>query len=447
GFEQMAGPVEFDGRNWIAGNRHRPTTAVTLLSSSDGVSWSLDGALTIGSEMWLRIDDLAVFDDTLVAVGTIGVEGGPSFVRSNAGTITIWTSQDGTEWSARAIAPDVGMENWNLTLTTSPEEILVTGYQTNLFHRAFLEAIPAELLPGLESGDLYLAYGRSEVKVVSPPGIEVLSIPVAQRTDLSGNVLFRSENVTSWERLMTGDLSTPQIASTFDGGFVSTTNYDQSLYSTDGRSWKPNDRFPSLSFQAWDDRMIAFDHQSNPNLVILDETGMIKIEFPDELHRQGTPLWLTPGATGLAATVADYPLTSAEPSAEIDGYRLEMDSGILRITEPSGADSYAVFGSDGLVDGSYVAETDSIRFNSTDGSRVFEFSLDGLQELVPNFQPIRFDIALSEDGLVWARSQTGLLADDVEIIGAVDDGFLIGQRSFAGNRQNPLTIYRTGPVG
>ena len=79
--------------------------------------------------------------------------------------ISLWKSTDGRRWSSSIVAGDNGQAYRELRLTTSPEEVLITGGQDRAFDRSLLDQIPPRLVPGLESGDFSLLSFSSSVRV------------------------------------------------------------------------------------------------------------------------------------------------------------------------------------------------------------------------------------------------------------------------------------------
>ena len=103
GFVQFAGPVEFDGRFWIAGNRSFPSSEVTVLSSVDGSRWVVESSVSAGDGNWLIIDDLDIFGGVLMAVGSTGQDRGAGLC---AGRIRGPVSLEIDRWSAVVVDSD-----------------------------------------------------------------------------------------------------------------------------------------------------------------------------------------------------------------------------------------------------------------------------------------------------------------------------------------------------
>ena len=186
---------------------------------------------------------------------------------------------------------------------------------------------------------------------------------------------------------------------------------------------------------------------SGPSLFVSDGDQTATIELPTEIVDDQYGLSISPGASGLATILGSYENSSAEPITRVDGYLLAMNDGALRIEEPSGETSYANFDSHGLIEGSYLADTDSIRFESTDGSKSFEFPVAVFLDLRWRRLTGLFEVFLSHDGLAWARPQTGLRAEYADILGSAGETFLVALHNYGpDHRQLPLTIYRTGPI-
>lgn len=454
GFTQFAGPVEFDGRYWIAGNTPFPSSRVSILSSADGARWEVASTLlrSIESEgTWLRVDDLDSFGGVLMAVGTAGQIDGPVYAPGRAGDLVLWKSQNGAQWSSLSIVDDSGVELSGLELTTSAEEVLITGQRSNAFDPSLGEQFPTELRPGLESGDFTWWYDYSSIRIVAPPGIELFRMSVAEPvpTATESALLFRSDNLIIWEQLPV-TFSSRNVAATFDNGFVSNAYDGYVMYSEDGRSWERTDRFPPLSYQSWGARLLGIDFSmTSPSVLVIDGESASTIELPGELsNRESGGLAITTGAAGLATITGTYEDATAEPITRIDGYLLAMDNGLLRIEEPTGETSYANFGGDGLIDGTYLPDTDSIRFENSDGTRTFEFPTAAFVDLRQRVVSGLFDVFVSRDGLEWARPQTGLRAAYADILGAVGETFLVTLHNYGRDyRALPITVYRTGPIG
>lgn len=448
GYVQFAGPIEFSGKHWIAGNYAYPSTDVSILSSVDGTRWSLETNVSAGEGSWLRIDDLDSFGGVLMAVGTVGPTAGPAYAPTTPGSLVLWKSTDGLRWSSLPIAEDEGLEYAGLQLTPSSEEVLISGYSSAAFDPSLLAQVPPELTPGLERGDFYWWHDYSSSRVVAPPGIELFQMPVSPSPPSGFMSLFRSDNLIIWEPVPVS-FSAWNIIATADGGFATQTREGTVMYSDDGRSWERTDRYPALFYQSWGDRLVGLDYSvMHPNLVVIDGEEIATIDLPAEISVSPYGVSVTPGASGLATVVVSDQQAYVEPITRIEGYILSMDSGVLRIEEPSGETSYAVFDGDGLIGGSYVPESNSIRFESTDGSKSFEFPVAAFLDLRGRPQPGRFDVFLSNDGLAWARPQTGLRAEYVDILGSAGQTFLVALHNFGADyRELPITVYRTGPIG
>lgn len=88
-----AGDVDMDGGMWV---------------SEDGLQWTLvrDDDLLAGDRIDVTIYDVASWGDGLIAVGSVGIEGGTGD-RERRGAI--WVSDDGLEWTE--LAGDLYREN------------------------------------------------------------------------------------------------------------------------------------------------------------------------------------------------------------------------------------------------------------------------------------------------------------------------------------------------
>jgi hypothetical protein len=448
GFDQLTRPVDFNGKHWIVGNHGYPSADATILSSADGTTWEIEATVSAADGGWLRIDDLGRFEGVLMAVGTEGSEPGPAYAPPTSGALVLWKSTDGRRWSSSTVAGDNRRAYLELRLTTSPEEVLITGAQEVAFDRSLLDQIPPGLVPGLDNGDFSLRSFSSSVRVIAPPGIELFRVPVVrQAIPERSPLLFRSGNLIIWEQPAVGS-SIRNVATTPDGGFVS---YDVALmYSTDGRTWQRTERYPPLFFQNWGNRLVGAQRISatTTRLFVFDGDEEATIDLPSEIA-SSNEVSLTPGIAGVAALQGTWnEPRQVEPITQVDGYILAMDNGVLRIKEPSGASSYARFDNDGLIEGTYLPEKDSIRFETADGSKSFEFPVSVFLDLEGTPPRRRFDVFVTEDGLSWARAQTGLLAAHVEVLGSTDNAFLILLHNYATNSQPlPITVYKTGPPG
>jgi hypothetical protein len=454
GFTQFAGPVEFGGRYWLAGNSPYPSSRVSILSSVDGARWEQASILSRSIQSdgtWLRVDDLDSFGGVLMAIGTAGEIDGPAYAPMRSGDLVLWKSPDGAQWSSNSIIEDSGVEFSGLQLTTSSEEVLITGQRRNAFDPSVLAQVPQELVPGLERGDFTFWNDYSSIRIVAPPGIELFRMSVTEPvpTATESAILLRSDNLIIWEELPV-TFSSRNVAATFDNGFVSNAYDGYVMYSDDGRSWERTDRFPPLSYQSWGARLVGVDFSmTSPSVLVLDGENAATIELPGELlNPDYGGLAVTTGAAGLATITGTYERASAEPITRIDGYLLAMDNGLLRIEEPSGETSYANFGGDGLIEGTYLPETDSIRFENSDGTKTFEFPIAVFLDLRRRVVTGLFDVFLSPDGLEWARPQTGLRAAYADILGGAGETFLVTLHNYGRDYQElPITVYRTGPIG
>jgi hypothetical protein len=450
GFIQLVGPVEFDGTYWIAGNLPFPSSRVDILSSADGARWEVASSLSSGDGSWLTVQDLDSFGGVLMAVGSTGRDEGPAFAPATSGDLFLWKSSDGVRWSSLPIVQEAGVQFFGLQLTTSAEEVLITGQRSNAFDPSVLAQFPDELRPGLERGDFSWWYDYSSIRVVAPPGIQLFRMsvtePVPSATESA--ILLRSDNLIIWEELPV-TFSSRSVAATFDNGFVSNAYDGYVMYSDDGRSWERTDRFPPLAYQSWGTRLVGVDFSTTrPSMLVLDGESAATIELPSELLNPSYGgLAITTASAGLATITGTFESASAEPITRIDGYLLAMDNGLLRIEEPSGETSYANFGGDGLIEGTYLPETDSIRFANSDGTKTFEFPIAVFLDLRQRVVTGLFDVFLSPNGLEWARPQTGLRAAYADILGGAGETFLVTLHNYGRDYQElPITVYRTGPI-
>ena len=447
GFAHIVGPIEFHGKDWIAASHADPSSEVTILSSDDGANWEVESNVSVDENGWLRVDDMDTFGGVLMLVGSAAPTRGPSYAPPTPGASLIWKSTDGRRWSSIPISRDEGAVS--LDITAGSDEVLVTVYQYGAFDTSLLEEIPSELIPALERGDFELRFDSYFFQVVAPPAIEVFRIRATQPSPVYGPTrLFHSENLIIWEEVDV-DFSIRELVTTPDRGFLSIENFVR--YSPDGRTWERTNRFPPLYYQNWGDRLLGLDFRSViSRLVVVDDEGSATIELPREIADGQNGLWITAGAGGLAAILASYDQEYVEPITRSDGYTLAIDGGVLRVEEPSGDFSYADFDSYGTVPGTYIKETDSIRFETSHNGevRTVEIPLVVLADLRATPQRGRFDVFLSDDGLSWARPQTGLRAGYVDVLGYANHGFLIGVHNYSSDSgELPVTVYRTGPVG
>ena len=447
GFAGLVGPIEFHGKDWIAASHAYPSSEVTILSSDDGANWEVESSVSVDGDGWLRVDDIDTFGGVLMVVGSAGQTRGPAYAPPTPGASVIWKSTDGRRWSSIPISRDEGSSY--LEITAGSEEILVTVFEYGVLDASLLAQIPSELIPGLERGDFEVWYDFYSLQVVAPPGIELFRIRDPSPAPVEGpSRLFRSENLIIWEEVDV-DFSIWNLAATPDRGFVSLDSYVR--YSPDGRTWEPSDRFLPLYFQNWGDRLLGLDYSSGiAMLVVVDDEASATIELPSEIADGQSGLSVTAGAGGLAAVLESYDQEYVEPITRSDGYTLSMDGGVLRVEEPSGDSSYARFDDNGMIHGTYLSESDSIRFETSQNGEVrsLEIPLVVLADLRATPQRGRFDVFLSDDGLSWDRPQTGLRAGYVEILGYANQGFLIGVHNFSSDADElPLIVYRTGPVG
>jgi hypothetical protein len=447
GFARVAGPVEFEGKYWMAGNPSSGGSEVAILASTDGAVWETQAVISEDPGRRMRIEDLDTFGGILIAVGTNSSAGGPGYAPPAAESLVLWKSTNGREWSSVPISEDETLSPDGAQLTTGPEEVLITGYRGDAFDPSVFDQIPPELIPGLERGDFGWWHDSSSIRVVAPPGIELFRMPFRQPGNPgSSEFLFRSENLIIWENLP-AELSSDNLTATFDGGFLS---YEAGMmYSSDGRSWDRTDRFPTLFYQNWEDRLLGLDYSRSPTrLVVFDQEGSAVIELPAEVTIGQYGISITPGPAGLAAIQGIYDETSARPITRFDGYTLIADDGVLRIEEPGGEQGQVPF-VNGWIKGTYLPDTDSIRIETRrPDSKPYEFPVSVFLDLRGVPQRARFDVFLSQDGFTWSRPQTGLRAGYVDVLGSTDQSFLIGLHNFRRDYSElPIAVYRTGPIG
>ncbi|MGQ0849414.1 MAG: hypothetical protein ACT4OP_09900 [Actinomycetota bacterium] len=438
GYVSFAGPVEFQGRHWMAANPPRPTDRVVILSSEDGTAWITESEILAGTGRAVRIDDLVVWGEGLTAAGTIGSETGKSYFRVMPGCLALWRSVDGRQWTPATVRDDTGdTEYHNIRLAVSDRIGLLTAYTTRALDPGYLDLIPPQLEPALTTGDLALWVYDRGLEIVSPPGVKVWSTDI-RYTDNSTQLLLRSDDIAmQWTELTE---TSGRIAVLPNGRFVKTSwsaGHQETTISTLGLGWWADDRVPNAVYSSAGPNLIGISTASPARYYLNDGERIVLVEATADVPAGD----IRAGPDGFAALTATYP--GPQPIiVESGDLKLRTADGGLRVDDGDGLRSYISM--TGV--GSYDAATDSVTITSQE-ERTFTFPLADLVKFWREPKP-RTDVFVSADGYTWAKSYSGLIANFVTLIGQAGDTFLLGVNYQSGQVEQPtMTVLRTDPVG
>jgi hypothetical protein len=421
GFGSLTEPVFFDGRWWIIGNRPDPVAAAVVLSSEDGRLWEMSSDISGESGMSIRIDQLTTVDGAMVAVGSQGTLIGPSFYSVLSGNLGLWRSGDGVRWISESVDPG------NPNLAFSDIRLAVSGrsavLQAVVGSTAAADAavrLPSHVIAGITEGMFTLRPQATRLIVEGPLGIQVAEAPMARVSQASSTRLFRSDSFAEWSEIDIPFNLSGSVVSAPSGGFLAGTG-GVTFTSAYGVSWKPNPRaFSALTYESWGDGIVGL---SLPRTIdVINAAGELSVQLPPEMTTCSIG-----GSNDLLAAACPSPPPAPPQSVRWNGFEVTSSSqNWLELSNSVGtvAREFPLQ----RVAGIYSPETDTISLVDRRGMRE-AFPIAVLRQLQSDTRLNRFDTMLSADGLTWSQSQIALRAGELDLIGGIGDGFLVGTRS------------------
>ncbi|HJQ94998.1 MAG TPA: hypothetical protein VJ935_04725 [Acidimicrobiia bacterium] len=421
GFVSLTEPVTFEGRWWIIGNHLHPTAAPIVLSSEDGRLWETSSEIQGDGGSSVRIDQLIAADGALIAVGSQGTLTGPSYYSVLSGNLGLWRSGDGVRWISETVDP--GQPNLAFTsarLSVSGQSAVLQAVVDSTAPASAAVRLPSHVVAGISEGQFTIHPRGTRLVVDGPLGIQVAEAPMTRVSQGSSIRLFRSDSFAEWGEVEVAFSVSGSIVAAPEGGFLVGTG-GVPFTSAYGISWKPNPRaYESLSYEQWGEGILGFSNVATIDLISAGEE--LSVQLPSEMAACSIE-----GSNGLLAAACSI---SAEPALDQvtwNGLELTItDRNWLTARDPatSVVREFALQ----RVAGIYNPDADTISLADRRGVRE-AFPVDVLRQLQSDSRIVRYDTMLSTDGLTWARSQIALRAGELELIGGIGDGFLVGTRS------------------
>jgi hypothetical protein len=449
GYTRLIGPVEFDGRFWVAGTPPWANYAV-ILSSQEGNRWAVESEL-VGPGEVLRIEDLAVFGSRLVVIGTSS-NSRPTPQTDFAQTLLSWTSADGHSWFLQLLPELEGVAYWGVSAVPGSDQIMVMAGVYEVYGELIYPAIPERFDAALAAGQLVASGERRSdslrVSVVAPPGLEVFSteVPVSGDHLMYSTRLLRSDDLAVWTEVDPAVAAGWDLTWSEDVGFVPQGIYGGTMNSADGREWQSTD-LPSASLLPWRDGLLAL--AGNDHLMFIDNGEETRIALPSEMIAGNTFPWLDVGPDRMIAAVTTYENQYTSPRQVFWGDLLLALSGndLIVSEDVERSVRLALYASPPVLPVAYDPIADAVTIDPGDGEAPMTIPLEVLVVFWSGTQAARTNFFQSQDGLVWSKAESALLSSSVTLIGAIEDGFLIGMGGIEDlGVEEPLTVFRTGPI-
>ncbi len=424
GFASLTEPVRFDESWWIIGNPPGSAAAV-VLSSQDGRLWETSSEIAGDNGMSIRIDQLTHLDESLVAVGTQGTWIGPAFFPILSGELGLWRTGDGERWvpeMVRAGNSRVAFTDAHLVTSGRSTVLQVIAHPTAA-HRA-ASRLPAYLHEDLEAGRFFLQAQGTRLVVYGPLSIYVDETALTEVASEATAHLFRSEGFASWAEIDIQFNMNGEIVPAPEGGFVVGTG-GAAFTSAYGVNWSPNAQaYDAELFQDWGQGIIGVTyHDRNPVLNLIDAEGQRAVELPVEM----ASCWVE-GSSGLLAASCSDPEMPTIRNVPFNEFELSLNEPTrLQMHDPSTGEDRNFRLARGIAAG-YDPDLQTITLADSQG-RLEVFPIAVLEQLASPDPSIRHETMLSKDGLTWSRSQIALRATELELLGGIDDGFLVATRS------------------
>ncbi|HJU52094.1 MAG TPA: hypothetical protein VJ815_07145, partial [Acidimicrobiia bacterium] len=421
GFASLSEPVFFGDKWWIIGNRS-DSTAAAVLSSVDGRLWEASSEIAGDNGMLIRIDQLTLLDDSLVAVGTQGTLIGPAFFPILSGELGLWRSGDGERWVPELVAAGnsrIAFTGAHL-VSSGRSTVLQVIVQPTAPHRA-ASRLPANLGEDLESGRFILQPQGTRLVVYGPLSIYVDETPLTEVASEATPRLYRSEGFASWTEIDIQFNMSGEIVAAPQGGFVVGTG-GVAFTSAYGVNWKPNSSMDRADFyQQWNEEILGFSYPGT--FEVISGTGVSSIQLPQEMFR-----CVLKSSNGLVAGACpESGLPTAQRVLFNDVELTLSDFTRLRMHDQATGEDRNFRITRGIA-GDYDPDLDTFTLADSQG-RLETFPAAVLGQLANPDPTISYKTMLSDDGLTWSRSQIALRATELELLGGIGDGFLVATRS------------------
>jgi hypothetical protein len=457
GFANFAGPVEFQGRQWVAAGGPSPTDTATILSSTDGASWSVEAEL-VGPEPNLRVWDIAAFRTYLVVVASSSKAqptGAPEYSQS----LEAWTSSEGRTWTLQSLPDLQAVGYWDTRIVAGDDQVLITSGVFETYGDVIYPVIPDKFRSALAAGELFATWERRPdqltVGVLAPPGMEIFSAEVP----VTSPRLFHPSRVLWSDDLSTWDVVDPSMAGAWglawsdDMGFVRQGQDGGIVTSTDGQLWERNRNLPSGNYLSTENGLLGLVNNTGGtvDLLLLEDGQRTTIGLPNEMFFANGWPWIEVGPSGFIAAITRYELRTHQPPTVTSGdLLLTLDTEgryqVLVITKNGQNHARIVLGTPSAI-ATYDPDSGLIEILPGEGIELTTVPLEDLVALwAPSLNSARTEFYQSPDGLIWSKSEAAVLSDGVTLIGGTYDGFLIGVRAGAAGREEAITVFRTGPV-
>ena len=433
-YETLVGPVRFGDRYWLVGAPEFPAQKATLLSSADGSEWIPVSEINAAPGQVLRVDQIASANGKLLVVGAEGSPTPKSYWPLFPGALTVWTSGDGSAWTAETLTPESTENGYGAEqLIASGSTVLLTGWKYPILDAALFELIPPDLDRALAQGELSLRV-RSGLEVVATPGIVVWRQPSDAGSSLRelnwGHTSFlyrfdgtvwqaiESEEIESLEPFFGADLR--HIAALPEGGFLIPGVRTGALTSDSGIEWRPEPTFPMSNFYLnWDEHLAA--PYSLISYWISDNDGFTRVDFPREMIEAEGGLALTGSPAGLVAnSMASWPPEQQEIRS--GGYTVTYDRNQELPFTLSGPELSQPISFSGLTDHRYDSSSKIVTLVAD--QQEFEFPLAALQRFHERPRTGN-DLYVAADGIRWSRPNIVPLFGELRVMGGGPDFLLL----------------------
>lgn len=448
GFAEITGPVLFADRYWVAASTPLATHAA-ILSSEDGHRWAVESELAGPNEL-LHVEDLAVFRSRLVVIGTSS-SSRPTPQADVAETLLTWTSADGHSWFLQMLPGRESIAYWDVKAVAGREQIMAWAFIQEAYGEHIYAAIPDEFDGALAAGQLVASWERRSdslrVNVLAPPGLEVFSteVPVSGNHLMHTTRLLRSDDLAMWTEVDPAVAAGWDLTWLEDVGFVLQSINGGTMNSPDGREWQSSD-LPPASLLPWRGGLLAVVPR---HLMFIDQGQETTIDLPNEMFAGNAFPWIDVGPDRMIAAVTTYDnqnnstqrVASGDLLLSLAGDSLVVSEGAVeRVRLP-------LYTSPSFLPVSYDPIADAVTIDPGDGEPTLAIPLGDLDDFWFNTLSARTNFYQSQDGLAWSKAESALLSDSVTLIGAIEDGFLIGLGGWADSgAEEAMTVFRTGPV-
>lgn len=445
--DTLVGPATLNDRLWLIASADG--VPVVYSSRDNGVTWEQTGEVASGSET-VVIHDLVSFGGSLVALGTTSSTTGPAAIFGYPDQVVLWRSSDGTRWNEDLILPSDGHNSHALLrIITDGRTILIGGRESEVGGSMLESVVPEYLVPAVIAGKLDAVVQSGThglLSVLAPPGIEVWrSQEAVSLPDGFRSVLYRSDDLKRWEEVdVEPGLILSEMVVKPGGGYVVPSSSGDMYSAMDGRGWGRNLTVPPATYRRWGEWLVGMQFQGGVDrLVIGAGTSYATVDQP----LNSSLIWsaggdFAGGPAGLVSLVPTY-LGLAPPVTVTSGSQIFMLSdGRFSVSAPGGGEALVVFQQ---LPGSFDPASNTVSIDLGGGEQV-PIDLDDLQGLRADINgQWETHVYSSPDAMRWSQSNIAFPTSDVEVLGALPDGFLIavGQRSIS---ERFVELYRTGPL-